>query len=69
MNFSKLYDAFVDLMDQIFYPGYVNDMTSEQFKFEFEKFQESYAWFEKLPEMAASFFSIVPVRIVFFLFS
>lgn len=56
-------------MDQIFYPGYVNDMTSEQFKFEFEKFQESYAWLEKLPEMAASFFSIVPVRIVFFLFS
>ena len=56
-------------MDQIFYPGYVNDMTCEQFKFEFEKFQESYDWLEKLPEMAASFFYIVPVRIVFFLFS
>ena len=43
MNFSQLFDAFVDLMDQLFYPGYVMDMSAEEFAFEFEKFKAEYA--------------------------
>jgi hypothetical protein len=38
MNFSSLFVAFVDLMDQLFYPGYVMDMSAEEFTYEFEKF-------------------------------
>lgn len=42
-----LYEIFKELMDEIYYPGYTEEMletNSELYNFEFEQFKKSFSW-------------------------
>jgi hypothetical protein len=42
-NIQSLLDAFIDLMNDLYYPGYVMDMTAEQFTYEFTRFKAAHS--------------------------